>query len=204
MNGLTKLVSITLLDRTVYLSDGGVTVFDGNVYVPSDPVIGSIQRYGELTYGFGDELPEWEFILSIPSNSALTPLQSAAKQALPVRYWFVEYDAENGEVTGIAHSEFSGRLDRVRQQFGFQQLGAVISCVAENEALLKSDDGNGLSAEFHKAVYPGETGHDQATGLVQTVTWGVESVRRGGRAGGGGGGGFGDQFRDIFDQVQLR
>lgn len=197
MNGLTKLVSIGLPDRTIYLSDGGVTVFGGNTYTSTDPVLGGIKQYGELTYGFGSELPEWEFILAIPSNAAFTPLQRAANLRLPVRYWFVEFDPQTGAVTGVAHSEFTGKLDRVRQQFGFQQLSAVISCVTETEDLLRSDDGNGLSSETHKAMYPGETGHDQATGLVTSVTWGVEGA--GGRGGfSGGGGGFtGDVLREF-------
>jgi len=206
MNGCTWLLRLDLPSGSVFLSDGGITVFGGDTYSPTDDDIGSISQVSEVTEGFGAELPELEVVIAPPSNAALTPLQEGAFRRSAVRLWLAEFDADTGAIVGTPELRFAGRMDRVRQQYAFQDLKIIVSAVPETEVLLFSDDGNGLSAEFHKAVYPGETGHDQATGLVVTVTWGVESVRRGGSGGSGGvgGGGFGDQFRDIFDQVQLR
>lgn len=194
MNGQTWLLRLDLPSGSVYLSDGGVTVWDGNTYTAAHPTLGGIAQIGEVTEGFGNTLPEQEIIFAPPSNAALAPLQAGAFSRSAMRLWLAEYNVDTGAVVGTPDLRFAGRMDRVRQQFAFQQLQIIVSGVPETEVLLFSDDGNGLSAEFHKSLYAGETGHDQATGLVKTVTWGVESARRnvGGGSGGGGGTDAGD------------
>jgi hypothetical protein len=201
MNGATWLLRLDLPGGTVYLSDGGVTVYGGNTYTAEHSTIGSIAQIGEVSEGFGAELPEQEIVFVPPSNAALAPLQAGAFARSAMRLWVAEFDPSTGAVVGTPDLRFAGRMDRVRQQFSFQKLQIVLSNVPETEVLLFSDDGNGLSAEFHKSLYSGETGHDQATGLVKTVTWGVEGARGGGGVnfgnGGFGGGGF-DAFTQEF------
>jgi hypothetical protein len=199
VNGTTWLLRLDLPSGTVYLSDGGVTVYGGNTYTAEHPTIGSIAQIGEVSEGFGAELPEQEIVFAPPSNAALAPLQAGAFARSAMRLWLAEFDPSTGAVVGTPDLRFAGRMDRVRQQFAFQQLQIVLSNVPETEVLLFSDDGNGLSAEFHKSLYSGETGHDQASGLVKTVTWGVESARGGVNFGNGGfdGGGF-DAFTQEF------
>ena len=202
MNGVTKLVRLDLPSGSVFLSDGGVTVFDGNTYRPSDATIGSIRQYGETAFGFSNTLPEWEFMLAPPSNAALTPLQAGAFVRSAVRYWVAEFDADTGAIVGTPHLEFSGRMNTLRQNFALRDLSIVVSCVPETEALLFSDYGNGLSGPFHKSIYADETGHDQATGLVKQVTWGAPSAGRffGAGSGGGGSNGNGSPFnRDAVE-----
>jgi hypothetical protein len=190
-NGLTWLLRLDLPTGSVFLSDGGVTTWGGNTYTASHPVLGGFSQISELSEGFGPELPEQEIVFAPPSNAALAPLQTGAFRRSPLRLWLAEYNPATGAVVGTPDLRFSGRMDRVRQQFGMRQLSIVVSAVPELEVLLFSDEGNGLSAEFHKSVYPGETGHDQATGLVITVAWGSKSTTGGASFGGGGGGGGG-------------
>jgi hypothetical protein len=200
MNGATSLLRLDLPSGSVYLSDGGVTVFGGNTYTAEHSTIGSIAQIGEVSEGFGAELPEQEIVFVPPSNAALAPLQAGAFARSAMRLWVVDFDPSTGAVVGTPDLRFAGRMDRVRQQFSFQKLQIILSGVPETEVLLFSDDGNGLSSEAHKAYYPGETGHDQASGLVKTVTWGVESARGGGGfnfGNGGFGGGF-DAFTQEF------
>ena len=201
MNGLTWLLRLDLPSGSVFLSDGGVTQWEGNTYRPEDDTIGGIGQLGSITEGMGSEMPELEIVFAPPSNAALTPLQAGAFQRVPVRLWLAEFNPSTGAVVGTPDLRFAGKMDRVRQQFGLRQLSIVASCVPELEALFFSDDGNGLSAEFHKSIYPGETGHDQATGLVIPVSWGVENGNRGsGTSGGGRGsaGAFGEGFNEAF------
>jgi hypothetical protein len=59
------------------------------------------------------------------------------------------------------------------------------------EVLFFKNNGNGLSPQYHKKLYPGETGHDQATGLVENDYWGTQgssAIGSGASFGGGGGG----------------
>ncbi len=203
MNGLTWLLRLDLPGGAVFLSDGGVTTWGGNTYTATHPVLGSFSQIGEVTEGFGAELPEQEIIFAPPSNAALAPLQAGAFARSAMRLWLAEFNAATGAVEGIPDLRFAGRMDRVRQQFGLRQLAIVVSFVPETEVLLFSDDGNGLSSSFHKAVYPGETGHDQATGLVTSVSWGVESGQSRGFTGSGfpgGGGGGGNGFPSEFQR----
>ncbi|MEO0699437.1 MAG: hypothetical protein AAFY81_06930, partial [Pseudomonadota bacterium] len=52
------------------------------------------------------------------------------------------------------------------------------------------------SNAFHKSLFPGETGHDNATGLQVSVAWGVESAPTSTSSGmGSGGGGNGNNPR---------
>lgn len=197
MNGLTWLLRLDLPGGSVFLNDGGVTVWGGNTYVDRDPVIGSFSQVSEISDGSNSQLPELEVALAPPSNAALAPLQTAALQRSLVRLWLAEFDASTGAVIGTPDLRFSGRIDRVRQEYGLRQLGIILFCVPELEVLLFLDDGNGLSATFHKSVYPGETGHDQATGLVLPLEWGVKSQRRVAGSGSGGGGGGGGGFNQV-------
>ena len=199
MNGSTWLLRLDLPSGAVFLSDGGVTSWGGNSYVAAHPVLGSFSQIGEMTEGFGPELPEQEIVFAPPSNAALGLLQTGSFRRSPVRLWLAEFNPATGAVVGTPDLRFAGRMDRVRQQFGLRQLSIVLSCVPEFEVLLFSDDGNGLSASFHKQVFPGETGHDQATGLVRAVTWGIESGPGLGGVGfgGGGGGGFGSEINEV-------
>lgn len=200
MNGLTWLLRLDLPSGGVFLSDGGVTTWGGNTYAPTHPVLGGFSQISEVTEGFGPELPEQEIIFAPPSNEALTPLQEGAFRRSAMRLWLAEYDTLTGAVVGTPDLRFAGRMDRIRQQFAFQQLRIIVSVVPETEVLLFTDDGNGLSSEFHKAIYPGETGHDQATGLVVTVAWGVKGAGRGGFSGSGT---FGEALGDIVDAIRF-
>lgn len=198
MNGLTWLLRLDLVGGSVFLSDGGITTYDGNTYRATDATIGGFAQISEITEGAGMEMPELEIAFAAPSNAALTPLQTGAKQRVGVRLWLAEYNTATGAVVGTPESRFVGKMDRVRQDFALQQLNIIVSCVPESEVMFFTDEGNGLSPEFHKSVYPGETGHDQATGLVIPVSWGVASNRGSGTAGGGAGGGsFGERFENF-------
>lgn len=186
MNGLTWLLRLDLPGGSVFLSNGGVTVWGGNTYRADDAVLGGFSAISEVSDGIGDELPELEIIFAPPSNAALTPLQAGAYQRVAVRLWLAEYNPATGAVVGTPDLRFAGLMDRVRQQFGYRQLSMVVSCVPQLEALFFADDGNGLSPAFHKSLFAGETGHDQATGLVIPISWGVNSSVGGAASGGGG------------------
>lgn len=199
MNGLTWLLRLDLPSGGVFLNDGGITVWGGNTYRADHPDLGGFSSLSDVADGIGAELPDLEIAFAAPSNAALAPLQAGAYQRSAVRLWLAEFNADSGAVVGTPDLRFAGRMDRVRHQFGHHQLSIVVSCVPELEALFFSDEGNGLSSAFHKSIYPGETGHDQATGLVIPVSWGVNggAGAQGGFWGGGGGGSYDDFTREF-------
>ncbi len=194
MNGLTWLLRLDLPGGAVFLSNGGVTVWGGNSYRADDAVLGGFSAISAISDGIGPELPELEIVFAPPDNAALTPLQAGAYQRSAVRLWLAEFNPSTGAVVGTPDLRFAGTMDRVRQEFGLRQLSIIVSCVPELETLFFADDGNGLSSEFHKSIFPGETGHDQATGLVIPIAWGVNSSVGGAGSGGGSGGGTFNEF----------
>lgn len=198
MVGITGLLKIELPGHTVLLSDGGTTVFDGETYSSYDEVVGSLAALDTIAEGIGDEIPALDLTFAPPSVAAVSALSSGAIQKSRVRLWLAEYDTTTGEVVGTPELRFIGFVDQPQISFAYRQLTLQITAVPELEAMFFKDTGNGLSISFHKALYPGELGHDNASGLSIPIAWGVESPPRGSVYFGGGGGGFGNNFAVNF------
>lgn len=197
MVGITGLLKIELPGHTVLLSDGGSTLFNSEIYTSYDEVIGSLAAVDTIAEGIGDEIPALDLTFAPPSVVAVSALSSGAIQKSRVRLWLAEYDTTSGEIIGTPELRFIGFVDQPQTEFAFRQQGLQITAVPELEAMFFKDTGNGLSISFHKSLYPGEMGHDNASGLSIPVAWGVESPPRsssyfGGGSGFGGGGGFGE------------
>lgn len=180
--GLTGLLKIELPSRTVRLSDGGITVFAGETYAPIDDELGSIAGIDGIAEGVGQEIPALNVRLAPPGPVAVTALSVGAIQQSRVRLWLAEYDLVTGAVVGTPDLRFIGFVDQPSVMVRARQFEVQFTAVPDLEALFFRDTGNGLSASFHKALYAGELGHDNATGLTIPVAWGVEApaLRSGG------------------------
>lgn len=200
MNGFTWLFKVSLVSRDVFLSDGGVTPWAGDTYRPEDADLGRIVSVSELSEGGGDEIPALSIVFAPPSSAAAGLLIPASLALRPFKLWLAEYDTTTGLIVGDPELRFTGNLDVTRIQYALRELLISQSVTQKLEVLFFRNNGNGLSAQKHKQLYPGETGHDQATGLVRTFYWGVQSPRgiSGGTGGGSGRGGFGEQFLVNF------
>lgn len=178
--GLTGLLKIELPDGDVLLSDGGATEYAGDTYTAEDDTLGALASLGTIAEGVGDEIPALELGFAPPGPVAVTALSNGAIQQSRVRLWLAEYDVDTGEVVGTPELRFIGFVDQPRVSFAFRQFSASITAVPDLEAMFFRDTGNGLSSTFHKALYPGELGHDNASGLSISINWGTQSPPRGG------------------------
>lgn len=195
-HGLTGLLKIELPTHTATLSDGGVTQFAGDTYKPVDEILGAIASIDTIAEGVGQEIPALEINFAAPGVVAVTALSTGAIQQSRVRLWLAEYDTMTGAVVGTPELRFIGFVDQPTVGFAYREFRVSLSAVPDLEAMFFRDTGNGLSSTFHKALYPGETGHDNASGLSIPVAWGAASPPRGGTVFGGGGGGFGGGVLD--------
>jgi len=186
------LVEIVLGRHTMRLTDGGFVRWGGNVFRSKDPLFGVIGSVGNLSEGVGEEVPVLNLTMLPPSTTAPSFLSQPGDQSAPARFWLAEIDIAAGTLIGEPALQFEGEIDQTTIEFGAQTRALAMTIVSAAKRLLERSIGNTLSSSFHKSIWPGETGHDQATGIGRTVAWGVEAPRGGGGFAGGGsfGGGF--------------
>lgn len=174
MNSLSLigLVQIDLPTHTVRLTDGGFIVFSGQTFTSADAVFGSIGSIETLNEGVGDELPALQ-VTFLPAASA-TPAQlsSPGFQRSRCRFWLGEYVPATGLISGTPTLLFDGQLDRTQLRVE-REREVTFSVVSLAERLFETNLGNWASSTFHKSIWPGELGHDNATGLKIPVAWGT-------------------------------
>lgn len=188
---MTGLVKIELPDRTLRFCDGGFFVYEGETYRSKDSLFGTIGRLQSMTESVGDTVPAITMTLLPPDTSSVVDILKPGNQTARARFIIAEYDAETGLITD-ANVEFDGQLDQTVYTVGAQrkEVGATIVSLAER--LFERNIGNTMNPQWHKSNFPGERGHDNATGLSRSAAWGTEAP--GGAGGGGSGGGGSGNF----------
>lgn len=191
---LTGLVRIELPDRTLRFCDGGFFVYEGETYRSDDAVFGTIGALQTMAESVGDVVPAVVLTILPPNSSAPEELSQPGNQKSPVQFIIAEYDADSGEITTGA-VEFYGQLDQTILKRAAGEYVLSTSVVSLAEKLFERNIGNSQNSSWHKYVWPGELGQDNATGLTGSIAWGVESAGGRGTVGaGGGGGGFDSGF----------
>lgn len=170
---LVGLIKIELPGHTLRLCDGGFFVFQGETYRSIDPVFGTIGSVENLKEGIGDTLPALSMTLLTPSTSAAAQLSQPGNQTSPVTFWLAEYDPATMQISS-ADVQFTGFVDQAVVVSGGGQMRIDLSIVSLAERLFEGNIGNTLNPAFHKSIWPGETGHDNATALALQVAWGTE------------------------------
>lgn len=194
--GLVGLCQIELPEEAVLLTDGGFMNWDGDLFVSKHGTFGTIASIDELSEGVDAEIPALDMVMYPASTAAPAELSQPGYQRSHVTFWLGEYDRDTGELTDEPDTLFEGQIDQTMLKAGrpARELSMTITSAAER--LFERNIGNSLSASFHKSVWPGETGHDNATGLGAPIAWGVEAPPStsgsyyGGSLGGGIGGGY--------------
>ncbi len=184
---LTGLLTIELPEATLRFTDGGFIEYDGETYRAKDDTFGTIQSVQPLSEGVGDSVPALSITLLPPDTSAVADLTKPGHQTSQVQFVLAEYDVDAGTINS-ADVLFTGQIDQSVLTVGKGKRELSMSVVSLAERLFEGNTGNSLNPTFHKSVWPGETGHDNATGLAVPVAWGVERPSGGGSTYGGGGG----------------
>lgn len=177
--GLASLLKIELPTRDVLLCDGAFKVFGGETYRAKDPLFGTIAGCQELEEGIGEQVPALELTFLPPSNAAVAELSQPGYQKSRVRMWLAEYDVDAGTLSDTPDLLFDGMIDQTSILLSRERRELSVSIVSNGERLFAKNRGNSLSPTFHKSVWPGETGHDNASGLAVPVAWGVEKPQAG-------------------------
>lgn len=202
---LAGLAEIALPAKTIRLCDGGALRWGALEFRSEDPDYGTIGGIDRLEEGVGVEVPALSLTFLVPGPDAAAAIAAPGNQTAPARFWLADYNRATNQVTGTPTLLFDGMIDQLR--FAVRrdgcELGATI--VSRLERLFELNIGNSLNPAWHKSIWPGETGHDNAIGLARPVAWGVEAppgYAFGGSGGGTGGGGRAGGFAGgTFNQV---
>jgi len=175
VTGIVALLEIDLPGHMVRLCDGGFFEFGGDTFTDSDSLLGTLVSVEPLQEGVEQEIPALDLYFNPPANVSIAVLSQAAIERRSVRLWLAEYDSETGVIdTGATELRFVGIVDQPSVKFSRTEYVVSITVVPHAEYVFNRNIGNGLSASFHKSLYPGETGHDNATGLGVAIAWGTE------------------------------
>jgi hypothetical protein len=201
---LTGLMKIEMRSGgpTLRFCDGGIAIWGAENFAAKDDVFGAIGALEALEEGVGDEVPALALTFLPASTAAAADLVQPGWQGSRVRFWIGEVTAATGMVTGTPELMFDGQIDTGDLIVDRGQRAVEYDIVSTAERLFALNEGNSLNPRFHKRVWPGETGEDNATGLGSTVAWGAASPAgtavAGSVGGGGSGGGLGgNNFREL-------
>lgn len=173
---LTGLLKLELRDgRTIRLCDGGWTPWGAEKFIARDTTFGIIGAMEAFEEGVGDEVPAFALTFLPARTAAAVDLAKPGMQGSRLRMWVAELDDLTGQIIGTPDQQFDGQLDQVRLITGQRKRELPMTFVPRGERFFNSNDGNTLSPAFHKSVYPGELGEDNATGLTSAVAWGTEA-----------------------------
>lgn len=195
------LAKFELPGHTILQGDGGVVTWGADTYTAEDASFGVISTIEEADEAMGDEAPGGKLTFLPKDSAAAATLSSPTYQNSRMRFWFAEVNRATGAVTGTPTLVGDMRLDTTTLRFPKSGRALDIEFITSAERLMNVEDGNVLSPRFHKKVWPGELGLDNATGVELTKAFGVEGPPRGsvnvGSSSGGGGGGIGNVPRAV-------
>lgn len=184
---LAPLIEVTLPGYTMrHLVGSGELIWNGNRFVGEDAKFGVLVAAGSLHDGVVDEAPEWELTFAPPSASAAAELTAATAQGGEVNGWLAVVDRMTGQVIPEPIHLFAGELDVPRLRVGKQSFSVVWRCISALEPFHDQEVAARLSDSHHQAVWPGETGLANMSGIERTSYWGVEKPPSAITYGGGG------------------
>lgn len=196
---LVGLLKMELPGQTVRLCDGGFCDWQGERYTAEDPVWGAIAAIEPVEEGVGDLAPGGKLTFMPATDAPASSLSSRTFQNARLRGWLGEVGPDGKTVTA-ARPLFDGLIDTTTMRLGRGTRLVDVAFIARAERLFLVNQGNTLSPRFHKSVWPGERGFDNATGVPTSVAWGVEAPVPGGVSGSSGGGFF-NGFQRAVQQV---
>lgn len=187
--------------ETVRLCDGGTLVFDGESYTPRHSVFGAISGFDPIGEGVGDEAPAGTLTFSPDPDADPGTINAATLQGSRIRMWISEIDRDTGEIVGTPDLQLDNIVDVTRLRINRNVFELAADIVSRTERLFLINEGNVLSGERHRQIYPSELGLNNAIGVPQIVPWGVVGAPRGTVSYSGGSGGGGDSGGRFFDQA---
>ncbi len=174
-------VRIELLSGPVInLIDGsGVVTFPVNgssvTFTGYDNTFGSLGAANSVAERVADEAPRFSCTLMPPSEQALGTLNDPLQQGSKVYAWWGLYNDDTGTVIGVPELLWNGRLDTVKASISANAMTAEIDTTSAFDRLFTAEEGQRLNGEWHRSIWPNETGLDYTYDATTDVYWGTEA-----------------------------
>jgi hypothetical protein len=195
---LCGLIKIELPTHTILISDGGFVNYLGDTYQSEDALFGVISGF-EISGTAPDQAPGGKITFLTPNASAAAQLVSPGFQKSKLSIWLAEIDEATATVIGTPTILTLAQLDRGVISETMRSREVALEFVSLGERMMTINEGNSLNGTFHKRLFPGELGLDNAIGMGVTVAWGAASPPRGVSYGG-----FGNGFNGFNGGGQVR
>lgn len=170
---LSGLIQVDLPEQAIKLCDGAFVKWGAEMFDAEDPDFGTIGSMEAIEEGVGDEIPALRMTFLPKSTAAAAVLSQPQYQGCRVRMWICEVDLATNEVIGDPSLEFDGQADSTDLVIDRGTRELEMDIVSAAERLFLINEGNTLSPRFHKTLYPGELGQDNAIGVGVGVAWGT-------------------------------
>lgn len=164
---------INLIDGSGYVSfpiDGQTVTFTG-----VDPTFGTLASATSVSEQIVEESPQFTFSILPPDELALGTLNDPLQQGSRVSVYWGLVNEDTGMVIGSPELMWLGRLDTVKTNVGPNALTAEIATVSAFDRLFTVEEGQRLNGEWHRSIWPGETGLDYVYDATTDIYWGVEA-----------------------------
>lgn len=198
---LAWLAKFELPDATLRFCDGGLVIWDEETFQSTDETFGTLGIADAAEEAIGDQAPSLNVLLLPKDTAAAVEISQPEMQGSRARFWLAKVDRTTGEVDGAPELVADLEIDTTRLNVGrLRTLELGLISIAER--LFAINEGAVLSPRFHKSMWPGELGLDNATGVPLAVAWGVTAPPRGSVAGGSGAGGGSGGPREVGGPIR--
>lgn len=179
---IASLLKLELPGHTVRLIDAGTLPVRDEVYSSRDALIGVPMGFEQLSEGVGDEGPAGMLTFAPPQDVPATSLNDPAFQGSRLRLYIAEVDPDTGACIGEPDQICDWIVDHTVLRLSREGRLLDVNCVPMAQRVKQMNQGNCLSPVFHRGIYPGEAGLDNASGTTVDVAWAAAAPARGARS----------------------
>lgn len=194
---LCGLIKIEMPSHTILISDGGFVSYAGETYQSEDSLFGVISGF-EINGTAPDQAPGGKITFLTRSANAAAQLVAPGFQTSKLSIWLAEINEATATVIGTPIILTLAQLDRGIISETMRSREVALEFVSLGERLMTINEGNSLNGTFHKRIFAGELGLDNAIGMGVTVAWGASAAPRGVDYGDYGGGRERPNFNEAF------
>lgn len=170
---ITTLCRIDFASHTARVLDGAIeVVWDGGTWSGVDSMVGAFAGAEPISDGVTDEAQAASITFNVPVDASVADLIAPENQGVRVRLWQAVVDEATGELVPDPYLLFDGLID-VPVYRGDGGMSVVeYRCNSFLDKFAIQNEARQLSDAAHRAIWPGETGLADMTGIDRAIAWG--------------------------------